>query len=125
MRLLRSASARAAQRGLRRPLPPFTRPLRNILADARRCPGLGLNNLAGTLQLLGERESGTARIEEALAAFREAVKGYTRIRTPSATPEQLRDRVRAALLQRSGDLAILGCLVRLAGGLMALRSLTR
>jgi hypothetical protein len=96
-----------------------------------------LNNLAGTLQLLGERESGTARLEEALAAFREAVKGYTRIRTPSATPEQLRDRVRAALLQRSGDLAlrafqfrdhptaILGCLVRLAGGLMALRSLTR
>ena len=31
---------------------------------------------------LGERESGTARLEEAVAAFREALKEWTRERVP-------------------------------------------
>jgi len=32
--------------------------------------------------VLGERESGTARLEEAVAAFREALQEHTRTRTP-------------------------------------------
>ncbi len=39
-------------------------------------------NLGNALQNLGERESGTARLEEAVAAFREALKEYTRERVP-------------------------------------------
>jgi exonuclease VII small subunit len=32
------------------------------------------NNLGGALRTLGERESGTARLEEAIAAYRAAIK---------------------------------------------------
>src|SRR5262249_59059345 len=39
-------------------------------------------NLANALSSLGERESGTARFEEAVAAYREAVKEWTRERMP-------------------------------------------
>jgi tetratricopeptide (TPR) repeat protein len=40
------------------------------------------NNLGNALQRLGQRESGTARLEEAVAACREALKEYTRERVP-------------------------------------------
>ncbi len=40
------------------------------------------NNLGTALSTLGERESGTARLEEAVAAYREALKEYTRERVP-------------------------------------------
>jgi hypothetical protein len=40
------------------------------------------NNLGNALRLLGERESGTARLEEAVAAYREALKEKTRERVP-------------------------------------------
>jgi len=40
------------------------------------------NNLGGVLQALGARESGTARLEEAVAAYREALKEQTRERAP-------------------------------------------
>jgi hypothetical protein len=36
------------------------------------------------LKRLGERESGTARLEEAVAAYREALKEFTRERVPLA-----------------------------------------
>ena len=39
-------------------------------------------NLGTALQALGERESGTARLEEAAAAFREALQERTRARAP-------------------------------------------
>jgi exonuclease VII small subunit len=39
-------------------------------------------NLGAALRLLGERESGTARLEEAVAAFREALQEFTRARVP-------------------------------------------
>ena len=39
-------------------------------------------NLGGALWRLGERESGTAKLEEAVAAFREALKEWTRERVP-------------------------------------------
>jgi Tetratricopeptide repeat len=40
------------------------------------------NNLCGALRAVGERESGTARLEEAVAACREALQERTRKRVP-------------------------------------------
>ena len=40
------------------------------------------NNLGNALWTLGERESGTARLEEAVAAYRDALKEWTRERVP-------------------------------------------
>jgi tetratricopeptide (TPR) repeat protein len=40
------------------------------------------NNLGNALPTLGERESGTARLEEAVAAFRDALREQTRERVP-------------------------------------------
>jgi tetratricopeptide (TPR) repeat protein len=43
---------------------------------------LAQNNLGNALENLGERESGTARLEEAVAAFRLALQERTRERVP-------------------------------------------
>ena len=40
------------------------------------------NNLGNALHTLGERESGTERLEEAVTAYHEALKEYTRERMP-------------------------------------------
>ena len=40
------------------------------------------NNLGNALATLGERESGTARLEEAVAAYRAALEEWTRERVP-------------------------------------------
>src|SRR5262249_3655128 len=40
------------------------------------------NNLANALRTLGERESGTARLEEAVTAYRDTLKEWTRERVP-------------------------------------------
>ena len=40
------------------------------------------NNLGNALSTLGARESGTARLEEAVAAYRDALTEYTRERKP-------------------------------------------
>ena len=40
------------------------------------------NNLGLALQMLGERESGTARLEEAVAAYRDALKEWTQAAAP-------------------------------------------
>ncbi len=61
------------------------------IAIARQClsrptdrdeRGAALNDLAISLQTLGERESGTARLEEAVAAYRAALEEITRERVP-------------------------------------------
>jgi len=39
-------------------------------------------NLGNALRALGARESGTARLEEAVAAFRDALQEQTRARVP-------------------------------------------
>ena len=44
--------------------------------------GIAHDNLGIALWTLGERESGTARLEEAVAAYREALKEWTRERVP-------------------------------------------
>jgi hypothetical protein len=41
-----------------------------------------LVNLGTALRVLGDRESGTARLEEAVAAYREALQEYTREGVP-------------------------------------------
>ena len=58
--------------------------------DFRNTPASGLpldwamtqNNLGNALRRLGERESGTARLEEAVAAYRAALEERTRERVP-------------------------------------------
>jgi len=40
------------------------------------------NNLGNALSSLGEREGGTAKLEKAVAAYREALKERTRERVP-------------------------------------------
>ena len=40
------------------------------------------NNLGIALKTLGERENGTARLKEAVEAYREALKEYTPDRVP-------------------------------------------
>src|SRR5207245_2481819 len=40
------------------------------------------NNLGNALRTLGERESGTARLEQAVEAYRAALQEYTRERVP-------------------------------------------
>ena len=60
------------------------------------------NNLGNALESLGERESGTARLEEAVAAYRDALKEYTRERVPyyrDLTQKNL-DEAKAALLRQ-------------------------
>ena len=44
--------------------------------------GAAKDSLGAALQTLGQRESGTARLEEAVAAYREALKERTRERVP-------------------------------------------
>jgi tetratricopeptide (TPR) repeat protein len=44
--------------------------------------GMALNDLGGVLEELGERESGTEKLEQAVAAYREALEERTRYRVP-------------------------------------------
>lgn len=57
------------------------------------------NNLGTALTSLGQRESGTVRLEEAVVAYREALKEYTRERVP----------LDWARTQNNLGLACLGC----------------
>ena len=50
--------------------------------------GIAHDNLGIALWTLGERESGTARLEEAVAAYREALKEWTRERVPLNGPRR-------------------------------------
>ena len=63
------------------------------------------NNLANALRTLGERESGTAKLEEAVAAYREALKERTRERVPldwAMTQNNLAMRLRPSAGARAG-----------------------
>ncbi|QLH38402.1 MAG: tetratricopeptide repeat protein [Defluviicoccus sp.] len=44
------------------------------------------NNLGNALATLGERESGTARLQDAVTAYRAALQEYTRARAPFSGP---------------------------------------
>jgi tetratricopeptide (TPR) repeat protein len=76
---------------------------RRLLATARNGTerGTAANLLGAALSTLGERESGTARLEEAVAAYRAALEEYTRERVPlgwAATQNNL-----GIALQRLGE----------------------
>ena len=63
------------------------------------------NNLGNALWTLGERESGTARLEEAVAAYREALEERTRERVPldwAMTQKNLGTALRALGERESG-----------------------
>ena len=73
--LRRSGNARAARRGWRRRSTPIATRCRN--ATRERVPldwAMTQNNLGTALWTLGERESGTARLEEAVDAYRDALQ---------------------------------------------------
>ncbi len=73
-------------------------------ADER---GATQNNLGNALQTLGERESGTARLEEAVTAFRAALEERTQDRVPlnwAATTLNL-GLAYASLFDKTGDQA--------------------
>ena len=59
-------------------------------------------NLGNALLRLGERESGTGRLEEAAAAYREALKEWTKEAAPywRQIAQKNLDRVNATLVQR-------------------------
>ena len=65
------------------------------------------NNLGNALQALGQRETGTERLEQAVAAYREALKEYTRDRVPydwAYTQENLSILYRS-IFRKTGDAA--------------------
>jgi tetratricopeptide (TPR) repeat protein len=67
--------------------------------------GEALNDLGVSLAILGERESGTARLEEAAAAYRDTLKEYTRERVPldwAMTQNNLGATLRALGARESG-----------------------
>ena len=67
--------------------------------------GATQNNLGNALSRLGERESGTARLEEAVAAYRAALEERTRERVPldwAATQNNLGNAL-STLGERTGD----------------------
>ena len=58
---------------------------RSLAGKYPRAPlqwAISQNNLGNALRVLGERESGTTRLEEAVAAYREALQENTRARVP-------------------------------------------
>jgi exonuclease VII small subunit len=78
-----SASGRAARRAWRRRSPPTARRWRNGPASACRSTGpRPRTTWASRSRALGERESGTERLEEAVAAYRAALEERTRERVP-------------------------------------------
>ena len=77
------ASGRAGRRVWRRRSRPTARRWRKGRAIGCRSTGRRRqNNLGTALWTLGERESGTARLEEAVAAYRAALEEWTRDRVP-------------------------------------------
>ncbi len=80
------------------------RRMQSVARDADQ-RGAALNWLGNALQTLGERESGTARLEEAVAACRAALEEYTRERVPlqwAATQNNLGNALRILGERESG-----------------------
>ena len=80
--LQRSGSGRAGRRGSRRRSRPTARRWRNGRANACRSMGDDAEQSRRCAPNARERESGTARLEEAVAAFRAALEERTRERVP-------------------------------------------
>ncbi len=79
------------------------------------------NNLGTALSPLGERESGTARLEEAVAAYRDALTERTRERVPlgwAMTQNNLGNAL-WSLGEREAETARAASLCSCAGGISA------
>ena len=102
----RSASGRAGRRGWRRRWRPIARRWRNRRASGCRSTGRRRRTISAMRsQTLGERESGTARLEEAVAAYRAALEERTRERVPldwATTQNNLGNALRALGERESG-----------------------
>ncbi len=100
------ASARAARRGWRRRSPPIGRRWRNGPASGCRSTGPRRRTTSASRSgRSGERESGTARLEEAVAAYRAALEERTRERVPldwAATQNNLGNALRTLGERESG-----------------------
>ena len=110
MRSERSASGRAGRRGSRRRSRPIARRWRNGRASGFRSMGDDAEQSRRCAPTLGERESGTARLEEAVAAYRAALEEWTRERVPLDWAEdaaQSRRTAFAALAKRQESAALL------------------
>jgi tetratricopeptide (TPR) repeat protein len=77
-------------KGLAQPLEVAIALARRIHARAQGSEerGVALNDLGVALRTLGERESDTARLEEAVTAYRAALEVRTRKRAPFAGPQR-------------------------------------
>ncbi len=64
------------------------------------------SNLGATLATLGERERGTARLEQAVAAYTEALKECTRERVPFAWAKTQHNLDRAIQILRERGRAV-------------------
>ncbi len=99
-------SGRAGRRGSRRRSPPIARRWRNERASGFRSTGRRRRAIsASRFGRLGERESGTARLEEAVAAYRAALEEWTRERVPldwAATQNNLGNALRTLGERESG-----------------------
>ena len=95
----RSASARAALHGSKRPSPPIARPSRKGPASGCRSTGrVTQNNLGKALRTLGKRESGTAQLEAGCRRLSRRAQGND----PRAGAAQLGARPRTISATRSG-----------------------
>jgi len=69
-----SERGKEERHGLKRPSPPFAKPCRKGHENVCLSIGHDTKQPRTALVTLGERESGTARLEEAVAAYREACR---------------------------------------------------
>ena len=113
--LERSASGRAGRRGSRRRSRPIARRWRNIRASGFRSTGRRRRTISAMRSLtLGERESGTEKLEEAVAAYRAALEERTRDRVPLDWAESFGNQGVAMMLiaDRTNDGALAETAVR-------------
>jgi tetratricopeptide (TPR) repeat protein len=80
------------------------------------------NNLANALLHLGQRENGTARLEEAITAYRAALEEYTSDRAPHewAVVQNNLALTQAVLFDKTGDTAWLDSAIAMAHEALAI-----
>jgi hypothetical protein len=102
----RSASARAAPRALKRRSPPIATPSWKEPAIACHSPGPRPCKISALHTGRGPVRAGTARLEEAVAAYRAAPEEWTRARVPLdwATSTGNQGEALRLLAERRGDL---------------------
>ena len=104
--LRESGNARAAQSGWNKRSRPIATPCRNGHASACRSSGPDSEQPRQSAWTLGERESGTARLEQAVEAFRNALEEWTQEHAPyyhSVSQRNLELVLEAVRKKQAGD----------------------